>query len=154
MKAKTLAIIGASIFTLGFFAKRKVDDYSEVITKMGMDISNIRNLRTKNLKLFLDCDVTFINTTKIDFMPITGGLIEVKRISIFYKGKLLGNAYSNTTEFSLPAKGKQKISGIEVELLSLNIIDQLLNGSLDSNMANYTIEVEIRALGKTFIVEQ
>lgn len=152
---KKIALVGAGALALvGIFAYNKKVAFDEVITQMSMDVSNISNLRTKNLKLYLDCDVTFKNNTSTAFEVSTAGLISVKRISLFYKDKKLGNAFSNTTQFALPANGEQKISNVQVELLSLNIINQLLGGNLDGDPSNYTIEVEIVALGKTFIVEQ
>lgn len=155
MKTGTkIAIAGAGVLLLGAWAVNKKSSFDEVITQMTIDVSNVRNLRTKNLKLFLDCDVTFKNNTSTDFSVSSAGLIMVKKIALLYKGKLLGNAYSNTTAFSLPAFGEQKISTVQVELISLNIIQQLLGGSLDGNPENYKIEVEISALGQTYIIEQ
>lgn len=154
-RGKKIALVGAGAVALfGIFAYSKKVAFDEVITQMSLDVSNIRNLRTKSLKLYCDCDVTFKNNTSTSFEVSTAGLIAVKRITLLYKGKVLGNAYSNTTQFTLPANGEQKISNVQVELISLNIINQLFGGNLDGDPTNYTLEVEIVALGKTFIVEQ
>jgi len=153
-----LLIGGAGLTLLGAWAMKKKASFDEVITKMTMDISSIRNLHMKGLKAFFDCDITFFNNTATEFSISGGGLIFVKRISVYHldKGKknLLGNALSNTQSFSLPANGQEKITGVSVELLSLNLLNQLLGGNLDGNPANYTFEVEVVALGKTFILEQ
>ena len=150
-----IAIAGGSLLTIAaLWGFKKKSDFEEVITQMTMDVSNIRNLRTKNLKMMCDCDVTFKNNTSTDFSINTGGFIAIKRISLYYKDKLLGNALSNTTKFTLPANGSEKIENVAVEFISLNIINQILSGSLDGNPANYKIEVEIVALGKTYLIEQ
>lgn len=149
---------GGALVLIGAWAYKKKTAFDEVITQMTMDISNIHNLHNKGLKAFFDCDITFKNNTNTEFSITGAGLIFLKRISVYHldKGKknLLGNAFSNTQQFSLPAKGQQIITGVSVELLSLNLLNQLLGGTLDGNPANYTFEVELVALGKTFIIEQ
>lgn len=149
-----LKAIGIGALTLTLFAFKKKSDYSKVIEKMTLDVRNVRNLRTKNGKMYLDIDLGLHNPTEYDFEPYTAGMIKVKQIKLFHKGKELGNAYSDIAEISLPAKSNFLITNIQIELLFLNIIEQFLNGQLDLNMENYRVHIYIEALGKTWIVEQ
>ena len=139
---------------LALFGFKKKNDYTAVLTQMQIAVDNIRNLRNKSGKLWIDCDVILINHTGLDFSPITAGAITLKRISLFMGGKLLGSGHGTVTNFDLPARGTQKIEKVQIELLSLNIIDQLFGGSLSTNANDFKIEVELTALGKTWIIEQ
>ncbi len=151
-----VAVAGAGVLTLfGIWFLNKKKDFEKVITEMTMNISNIRRLKLSSaLQVILYCDVTFKNNTNVTFDVNTGGLIMIKSITLFYKGKKLGVARSNTTQFALAANSEFKITNVEVQLVSLNILNQLFNESLDADPANYKIELEIVALGKTYIVEQ
>ena len=149
-----LKAFGVGALAVTLFAFKKKSDYSKVIQEMKLDVRNVRNLRTRNAKLYVDIDLGLHNPTVYDFDPYTAGVIKVKQIKLFHNKKELGNAFSDITEISLPAKSNFLITNIQVELLFLNIIDELLNGTLDSNMQNYQVHIYIEALGKTWIVEQ
>lgn len=139
---------------LALFGFKKKNNYTAVLTQMQIAVDNINNLRNKSGKLWVDCDVVLINPTNLDFSPITAGAITLKRISLFMGGKLLGSGHGVVTNFNLPSKSTQKIENVQIELLSLNIIDQLFGGSLSTNANDFKIEVELTALGKTWIIEQ
>lgn len=144
----------AATAALALFGFKKKNNYTAVLTQMQIAVDNINNLRNKSGKLWVDCDVVLINPTNLDFSPITAGAITLKRISLFMGGKLLGSGHGTVTNFNLPANGTQKIEKVQIELLSLNIIDQLFGGSLSTNANDFKIEVELTALGKTWIIEQ
>ena len=145
--------IGATA-ALALFGFKNKNNYTAVLTQMKIAVDNVRNLRNKSGKLWVDCDVVLINPTSLDFSPITAGAITLKRISLKMKGSLLGSGYGTVTNFDLPANGTQKIEKVQIELLSLDIIDQLFGGSFSSNPNDYRIEVELTALGKTWVIEQ
>lgn len=155
MEGKTiLKVLGGAAIVSTLFAFKKKNDFSKVMEQMTMDIRNIHKLRTSGGKLYMNVDIGFHNPTNYDMTIITAGMIKVKKIQLLYKKVVIGNAYSNTTEFELPAKSNYLITDIQVELLFLNIIDQFLKGGLDSNVDNYQIHTTIEALGKTWVVEQ
>lgn len=145
--------IGATV-ALALFGFKKKNNYVAVLTQMRIAVDNIRNLRNRLGKLWIDVDVVLINPTNLDFSPITAGAITLKKISLKVAGKILGSGIGTVTNFDLPAGGTQKIENIQIELLSLNVIDQLFSGSFLANANNFTIEVELQALGKTWIIEQ
>ncbi|SDZ90538.1 hypothetical protein SAMN05443667_101239 [Flavobacterium gillisiae] len=154
--ATILKVLGGAAVVTTLFAFKKKSDFSKVMEQMTMDIRNIRNLRLKSGRLFLDIDVAFHNPTQYDMTVYTAGMIKVKQIKLFYKNVLIGNALSTAGKdaFELPAKSNYLITGITVELLFLTIIDQFLKGGLDSNVDNYQIHTVVDALGKSWIVEQ
>ena len=145
--------IGATT-ALALFGFKKKNNYTAVLTQLEIAVDNVRNLRNVKGKLWVNCDVVLINPTNLDFSPITAGAIALKRISLFMGGKLLGSGHGTVTNFNLPARGTQKIENVQIELLSLNIIDQLFGGSLSTNVNDFKIEVELTALGQTWIIEQ
>lgn len=149
-----LKLVGITAVAATLFAFKKKRDFEKVIASMKLVISNIRNLRIRNMKFYFDFDLTFHNPSDADFDIYTAGLIALRKVSVFYQGTLIGNAYSNTTEFSLPAGGYFTIQQIQVECLVLEIINKFATIGLDTNLANYKIEIEIQALGQTFIIEQ
>lgn len=139
---------------LALFGFTKKNNYISVLTQMKIAVDNVRKLRQRKGKIYTDVDVILINPTKLDFSPITAGAITLKRISLKMKGTLLGNGLGTVTNFNLPAGGTQKIENIQIEILSLDILNLLFNGSFSTNPNDYTIEVELMALGKTWIIEQ
>lgn len=149
-----LKLAGITAVAATLFAFKKKRDYEKVINAMKLIISNIRNLRIRNMKFYFDFDLTIHNPTDADMNIYTAGLIALKKVSVFYQGTLIGNAFSNTTEFSLPAGGYFTIKEIQIECLVLEIINKFATIGLDTNLANYKIEIEIQALGQTFIIEQ
>ena len=80
-------------------------------------------------------------------------MIKVKQIKLFYKNALIGSAFSNATKFELPAKSEFVITGVTLELLYLDIINQFLGSGIDTNVNNYQVHTIIEALGKTWIIE-
>ncbi len=155
MEGKTiLKVIGGAVIVSTLFALKKTGDFSKVMEEMTMNITNIRKLRTKDGKLYMDIDIEFKNPTQYDMTIFTAGMIKLKQIKLMYKGNVIGNAFSSKTEFELPAKGSYKVTNITVELLFLNIIDQYFKGGLDSNMNNYQIHSTVEALGKNWLIEQ
>lgn len=145
--------IGATA-ALALFGFKKKNNYVAVLTQMQIAVDNIKNLRLKSGRLWVDVDVVLINPTKLDFSPITAGALTLKRISLLSMGKILGTGYGTVRNFDLPAGGTQKIEKVSIELVSLNIIDQLFGGTLSSNPDDFKIEVELTALGKTWVIEQ
>lgn len=155
MEGKTiLKVLGGAAVVSTLFAFKKKSDFSKVIEQMTMDVRNVHKLRTSGGKLYMTVDIGFHNPTKYDMTIFTAGVIKVKRIQLFYKKILIGNAYSSLQEFELPANSNYLITDIQVELLLLNIVDQFLKGGLDSNVDNYQIHTTVEALGKTWVVEQ
>lgn len=155
MEAKTIIkLLGGATVVATLFAFKKKADFSKVMEGMTMDIRNIRNLRLSGSRVLMDMDLGFQNPTGYDMTILTAGFIKVKEILLFYKGKQIGKAISNTTEFELPANSSYLITDIKVELLYLNLISQWLTSGLDSNVANYQIHTVIEALGKTWVIEQ
>lgn len=153
MTANIKLAIGATA-ALALFGFKKKNNYVSVLTEMKIAVDNIRNWRYKSGKLLVDVDVVLINPTKLDFSPVTAGALTLKSISLLSKGKKLGTGYGTVTNFDLPAGGTQKIEKVQIELLSLTIIDQLFGGSFSTNANDFKIEVELTALGKTWIIEQ
>jgi len=139
---------------LALFGFTKKNNYVSVLREMKIAVDNIRKLRYRNGKIYTDVDVILINPTKLNFSPITAGAITLRRISLKMKGTLLGNGLGTVKNFDLPAGGTQKIEKIEIEILSLEILNLLFTGSFSTNPNDYTIEVELNALGKTWIIEQ
>ena len=157
MEGKTvLKVLGGAAVLSTLFAFKKKGDFSKVMEQMTMDIRNIRNLRTRSGRLFVNIDIGFHNPTQYDMTVFTAGMIVVKEIKLFYKKTLLGIAISpqGNDKFELPAKSNFLIENIEVELKFLNIVDQFLKGGLDSNVDNYQIHTTVEALGKTWLIEQ
>lgn len=155
MEAKTiLKLLGGAVAVTALFAVKKTGDFSKVMEKMTMDIRNLRKLRLSGNKVLLDMDLAFHNPTEYDMTLYTAGLIKVKEILLFYKGKQIGKAISNQTEFELPANSNYLITDIKVELLYLTLISQWLTSGLDRNAANYQIHTVIEALGKSWVIEQ
>lgn len=143
----TLAIGGTLLFL------KKKSDFSKVIQQMTIDVRNIRNLRMKGTKLYMDIDIAFTNPTQYNMVAYTAGMIKVKQIKLFYKNALIGSAFSNATKFELPAKSEFVITGVTLELLYLDIINQFLGSGIDTNVNNYQVHTIIEALGKTWIIE-
>lgn len=157
-----LKLFGVAAVAATLFAFKKKNDFEKVIAAMKMTISNPRNFSVKTvlvqneveLKAYLDFDLTFHNPTDADFDIYTAGLISLKKVTLFHKNLLIGNAFSNTTKFELPAKSNFTISGIKVELMVLNTINQFLEHGMDGNIDNYKIQIEVEALGMTFLIDQ
>ena len=149
-----LKLVGITAVAATLFAFKKKRDYEKVVNAMKLTISNIRNLRIRNMKFYFDFDLTFHNPTDADMDIYTAGLITLKKVSLLYQGTLIGNAYSNTTEFSLPAGGYFTIKGIQIECLMLEIINKFATIGLDTNLTNYQVIIEIQAFGQTFTIEQ
>jgi hypothetical protein len=139
---------------LALFGFKKKNDYSAVLSQMEIAVDNIHNLRNRSGKLWVDVDVILINPSNLDFSPITAGAITLKKIALFMGKTLLGNGHGTVNNFDLPAGKTQKIENVQIELLSLNIIDQLFGGSAFSDANNFRIEVTLEALGTTWIIEQ
>jgi len=155
MEAKTiLKVLGGAAVVTTLFAFKKKADFTKVMEGMTMDIRNLRKLRLSGQKILLDMDLGFHNPTGYDMTIMTAGLIKVKEIKLFYKGKQIGTAISNSTEFELPANSNYLITDIKVELLYLTLINQWLTVGLDGNVDNYQIHVVVEALGKTWVIEQ
>ncbi|WNM19288.1 hypothetical protein [Flavobacterium capsici] len=149
-----LKLIGVIAGATTLFAFKKKRDYTEVIEKMTIDLHSVSNLRYKGGILFMNVSISFHNNTNIDFDIYTVGMISLRKIRLFYKGNLIGEAESNLTEFSLPAKSNVVVQNIETKLLLLNIIDQFLNNGIDGNLENYQLQIEVEALGKTYTIDQ
>jgi hypothetical protein len=155
METKTvLKVLGGAAVLTTLFAFKKKADFSKVLEAMTYDIRNVRKLRISMSKILLDMDLGFHNPTPYDMTIDTAGVIKVKEIVLFYKGKQIGKAISENTSFELPANSNYLITDIKVELLYLTLINQWLTGGLDSNVDNYKVHTVVEALGKTWIVEQ
>ncbi len=155
MEAKTiLKILGGAAVVTTLFAFKKKADFSRVMQSMTIDIRNVRKIRFSGGKILLDMDLGFHNPTPYDMTILTAGLIKVKEILLYYKGKQIGKAISNQTAFELPANSNYLITDIKVELLYLTLISQWLTTGVDSEVNNYQVHTVIEALGKTWIVEQ
>lgn len=155
MEGKTiLKVLGGAAVLTTLFAFKKKADFAKVMEQMTIDIRNVRKLRMSGGKLYMDIDLGFHNPTNYDMVILTAGTIKLKQISLSYKGKLIGNAFSSSTEFELPAKSNYLVSNIQVELLFLNIIEQFMKTGLDNNIDNYQIKIVVEALGKSWIIEQ
>jgi hypothetical protein len=156
METKTkIALLGGTAALVVLFGLKKKNDFSKVIEQMKIYVKNIRNIRMNGVKVLVDIDLELQNPTKYDMTIYTAGIFTLKKIELFYKKALIGNAISKKGEdtFSLPANGTYTITGVTVELILLNIADQYLKG-MDSNMANYTANIYVEAFGKTWIIEQ
>lgn len=149
-----LKILGGAAVVTTLFAFKKKGDFTKVIENMTMDLRNIRDLKTRNAKLYATLDIGFHNPTEFDMTIQTAGLIKLKEIRLFYKNVLFGKAVSNTTSFELPAKSNYLITDIQLEIVILNLVEQLLLKGLDTNVNNYQIHTVVEALGKTWVVEQ
>ena len=149
-----LKLVGITAVAATLFAFKKKRDYEKVINAMKLTISNVRNLRIRNMKFYFDFDLTFHNPTDADMDIYTAGLISLKRINVIYQGTYIGSATSNTTEFSLPAGGYFTVKGIQIECLMLEIINKFATVGLDTDLTNYQVVIEIQALGQTFTIEQ
>lgn len=149
-----LKVLGGAVVVSTLFAFKKKSDFSKVMEQMTMDIRDVRNLRFKSKKLYLDVDLGFHNPTEYDMTIYTAGLIKLKQIQLLYKGTPIGNAFSSKDQFELPAKGNYLVTNVQVELLFLNIVDQFLKGGLDSNVDHYQIHTVVEALGKSWVIEQ
>jgi len=155
MEAKTiLKILGGAAVVTTIFALRKKADFTKVMEAMTMDIRKLSKLRISGSKVSVLMDLEFHNPTGYDMTIFTAGMIKVKEILLFYKGKQIGKAVSNTTEFELPANSRYLITDIKVELLYLQLIGQWITSGLDNNVNNYKIHTVIEALGKTWVIEQ
>jgi hypothetical protein len=149
-----LKVLGGAAVVTTLFAFKKKADFSKVMEAMTIDIRNIRKLRLSGSKLLMDIDLGFHNPTPYDMTILTAGLIKVKEIKLLYKGKQIGTALSNSTEFELPANSNYLITDIKVELLYLTLINQWLTTGIDTDVNNYQVHTVIEALGKTWVVEQ
>ena len=148
-----LKILGGLALTSTLFAFKKRNDFAKVIESMTYDIRNIRNLRLRSGKLFLNLDLGFHNQTDLDMTIYTAGLIKLKSIKLFYKGKEMGSTIIDAAQFELPAKSNYLIENIEIELLLLNFVNQMLNFGLDTEVKNYSLELTIQALNKTWVMK-
>jgi hypothetical protein len=146
-------VVGVAALAVALFSFKKYVDYSKVINEMEFFLDKIRNLRQKSGKFYLDFDLVFYNPTDIDFMIETAGLIKVRQIDVFYKGKKLGTAVSDISEIYLPAKTGYRIKDIAIELLLLDLI-QTFSSELTFNSADFLAQVTVEAMGKTFVVDQ
>lgn len=149
-----LKILGGAAVVTTLFAFKKKGDFTKVIENMTMDLRHVRDLKTRNAKLYATLDIGFHNPTEFDMTIQTAGLIKLKEIRLFYKNVLFGKAVSNTTSFELPAKSNYLITDIQLEIVILNLVEQLLLKGLDTNVNNYQIHTVVEALGKTWVVEQ
>jgi hypothetical protein len=145
--------IGIAALAIGLFSFKKYIDYSTVINQMQFFVDKIKNLRQKSGKFYFDFDLVFFNPTDIDFMLETAGLIKIKQIDVFYKGKKLGTATSDVSQIYLPAKTGYRIKDITIELLLLDLIGTMSTG-FTFDTKDFLAQVTVEALGKTFIVDQ
>jgi hypothetical protein len=145
--------IGIAALAIGLFSFKKYIDYSTVINQMQFFVDKIKNLRQKSGKFYFDFDLVFFNPTDIDFMLETAGLIKIKQIDVFYKGKKLGTATSDVSQIYLPAKTGYRIKDITIELVLLDLIGTMSNG-FTFDTKDFLAQVTVEALGKTFIVDQ
>lgn len=149
-----VVVLGIAAASLSAFAWKKKKDFSKVIEKLTWDIHDIKNLRFKSGKLLFDMDIAFHNNTPFEFTFDTAGLIYLRRVNVMYKGKLMGVAMSNTTKFDLFPWGNFLVTGVQVEVQLAELISQIVNQGLDLNTDNYQLELQIEALGNTFLIEQ
>ncbi len=147
--------IGISILALlAAYGKKKYDDYKEVINALTFKISDISKVNIKGLSLFFDISVTFYNPTDKDFYVNGLGLISVKKVKVFRKGVFMGEANSDVTQMEISAYGKTTLSGITIETKYLNFLTELSNLATLTEVKDYTLEIIIEALGKTYVIEQ
>jgi hypothetical protein len=153
-----MKILGGAAVLVGLFAFKKKNDYAAVIEKMTWDIFDIRNLRTGlsggKWKVFFDLDVTFHNNTKYEFDFDTAGYIYLRKIEVFHNGAPIGEAASNATKIILPPFGHFTVSGIQIEVNILDALNEVASGGLDTDAANYSLKLQIDALGQTFFIDK
>ena len=156
MKTSTKILIGASaaVAVAAVYAKKKYDDYSEVIEKLDFKISKLSNIKVKITSIFFDIDVTFFNPTSHDFSINTLGLISVRKIRVLRDGVFIGEANSNLTKFAIPAWGKVTVKQITIETKFLNLLTELSNFTSLTDLTRYKLEIVVEALGQTYVIEQ
>lgn len=155
MESKTIfKIVGGALLVTGLFAAKKKSDFSKVMEEMTINIQNIRKLRMTSGKITMDIDLLFGNPTPYDMSLSSAGLIKLKEIALFYKGKQIGTAISDKTEFELKPKSTYLISNVRVELLYLTLINQWLTTGIDTDAKNYQVHITVEALGKSWVIEQ
>ena len=153
-RGTVIKVLGGLAVVSTLFAFKKKGDFSKVMEEMTLDIRNSRNLRLRGDKILTTIDLGFHNPTDYDMTILTAGLIKLKAITLFYKGKQIGTALPSIVEFELPAKSNFLVTDISIELLYLNLINQWLTTGLDMNVDNYQVHIAIEALGKTWVIEQ
>jgi hypothetical protein len=155
-KATIFKVLGGIAVATTLFALKKKSDFTKVIENMIITIPNIRNLRLRGDKILATIDLSFHNPTEYDMTILTAGLIKLKQIGLFYKGKPIGTAIttSDLMSFELPAQKSFLVKNITVELLYLTLINQWLTSGLDTDVKNYKVHIVLEALGKTWIIEQ
>lgn len=146
--------IPSAIIVGGLFAFNKAKDYKKVIDEMIIDIYQIKNLRSKNARVYFDVDLSVKNPTDIDFTISSFGLLKIKKITLFYKGNEIGSANSELTSFALPKNDTVIIKNIPVEIILINVINQYFTQGFDTDAKNYTAVIEIEALNQTFVITQ
>lgn len=149
-----LKLAGVAAGALLLLAFKKKRDYAQVIEKMTWNIHDVRNFRIHSGDGVFDMDVAFHNNTPFEFDFDTAGYIQLHRVNVLYKGQPFGTAISNTTKFSLPPYGNFLVTGIQVRVSLMNLASQVLTTGLDSNLANYSLQLEVRALGQTFMIDK
>lgn len=147
--------IGVGILSLlAAYGKKTYDDYSHVIEKLQFKISSISKVNVKGLSLFFDISVKFYNPTEFDFYVNSLGLVSVKKIRVFRKGVLLGEANSDITQIEIPAFGTNSISGITIETKYLSFLSEMSNLASLTEIKDYTLEIIVETLGQTYVIEQ
>ncbi len=148
-------VIGLSFLALiAAYGKKKYDDYSYVINALTFKISDISKVNIKELSLFFDIAIKFYNPTDKDFYVNGLGLISIKKIKVFRKGVFIGEANSDVTKIEIPAYGSTTLSGITIETKYLTFLTELSNLASLTEVKDYTLEIIIEALGKTYVIEQ
>lgn len=149
-----LKVAGVLAVATTLFAFKKKNDYTKVIEEMDFKVENLSNIRLNGAQVLFDLSVRFINTTDIDFDVFTAGMISLKKIRVFIGTTFIGEANSNITEISIPAKSSIVVQKILIASPLLQVLSQLTTFENVNDFKNIKLEVVVEALGETYILEQ
>lgn len=149
---KIWILAGVSLLGLTLFGGKKAIDLSNVVNSLKVSLRGIGSFpEFFGNMIRSSVNIAIQNPTERALDLQTGGAIILKKLRIYNKeGKLAATASPNITGINIPAFGEVVFKKIPIESSITGLLNTILIGSTDTR--DYTIEAEIEALGKTFII--
>lgn len=104
MKTSSGLLIGGGLLIAGlaYGAWRKTQELSAIFEKMTIGPNSLpKRLKLNAQALTFEIDIIFTNPTRADF-SLSGYLVTLKRVMVYYKGQLLGIAAVEITDLEVP----------------------------------------------------
>lgn len=153
MKTKHILLaVGTAFAGLMVYAYKRVTETKAIMQQMDIWPSDISNIAAGLTWFRFNISFKIENPTDADFSVSGLGLITVKRIMVYRKGRYLGMSEVNISDIEIPAKTTREIKHIPFKIETANVLRNIL--TIESfSLEELRIVAVLEVLGSEYTLE-